>query len=197
MCDKGTKEYRPTVGPLWERLEAEAPRLFTELGFNTVYSDYSYQHMGDSIAILQNGDLRLRFVRDRSVYECGVGSLSAPDEWWSLGDVIAVAAPNRKSNFRHPSEPSQSLIELREEWRAIRSYFSDQWQQTRAELAARKESQNQRMQEYLSTQNPVRNLPPSPATRFWSTRWHRLLSALKLDSYSRMRRQIIRKYRDS
>ncbi len=75
------------MGPLWEQLEAEAPWLFNELGFKTVYSHYDWQHMGDSIAILQIEELLLRFVRDRGQYSADIAHPSEPKHWWTLFEV--------------------------------------------------------------------------------------------------------------
>ncbi len=72
-------------GPLKTELEARIPWLFQSLDFHVTCQDYSPKHLGDSVAELQSGKLRLRFTRDRGTIQLEVASLSEPNRWMELG----------------------------------------------------------------------------------------------------------------
>jgi len=71
--------------PLKETLENRVPWLFQELGFRVTHHDYSYQQMGNSVAELQSDSLRIRFIRDRSIIQVELASLSEPEKWLERG----------------------------------------------------------------------------------------------------------------
>lgn len=73
------------TGPLIEQIENRLPWLFQDLGFRVTRSEYAPKHMGDSLVEIQSDSVRLRFVRDRSVIQLALASLSEPDQWLDLG----------------------------------------------------------------------------------------------------------------
>jgi hypothetical protein len=132
------------VGPLWEQLEAEAPWLFNELGFKTVYSHYDWQHMGDSIAILQIEELLLRFVRDRGQYSADIAHPSEPKHWWTLFEVhrlIEGVQPKEPLELAAAAELltlAKVLATLRMDFAEILDRFKVRWAETQRELDNRR-----------------------------------------------------------
>lgn len=83
------------AGPLKEQIQDRLPWLFQDLGFRVTRSDYWPKHMGDSLVEIQSDSLRLRFVRDRSVIQLELASLSEPDQWLDCGFLWLTLTGNR------------------------------------------------------------------------------------------------------
>ena len=70
--------------PIVEQIEAKLPWLFSEGGFRIVSHSFNPARYDNSIAVLQSGAFRLRFVRDKGLVAADVAALSEPERWYNL-----------------------------------------------------------------------------------------------------------------
>lgn len=54
----------------------------SEFGFHIVEDDYQPEAFGNSFIVLENSDMRVRFVRDRGQLSLDFAPLHEPDNWW-------------------------------------------------------------------------------------------------------------------
>jgi hypothetical protein len=68
-----------------EVLNSRFPWLFSDLSFRAIANDYSPKLMGSSLAVIESGILRVRFVNERGFFCVEVASLAEPERWMDLG----------------------------------------------------------------------------------------------------------------
>jgi hypothetical protein len=71
-----------------EELRKGASYLFDEMGFTILEQEYLADVFGNSYVILSNGDIRIRFIRDRGQVFAEFAALSEPNQWWDLARVL-------------------------------------------------------------------------------------------------------------
>jgi hypothetical protein len=116
-------------GALKEELQDRAAWLFEDLGFRITYHDYSYKAMGSSVAELENGSLRVKFVNDRGSIGVEVASLQEPDRWISVSNVWYALTKDRPT----PQLEGWAWF-LREHLQELSDAMGPKYQHTRQEL---------------------------------------------------------------
>jgi hypothetical protein len=111
---------------LAEELKGSCLNILRARGFVEFSSTYHPTTFGDSSVGFANGSFRVRFVRDRGRVYADVASLSAPNSWQSLVEVLGAVETPRATltqNLRH--DDLCSLVRaLDDNYETIAEHFS-------------------------------------------------------------------------
>lgn len=99
------------------------PYLFDTLGFALVEETFDQDSFGNSTAVLESRDLRLRFVRDRGQVFADIGSMVEPELWWDITLIVPLLGS------RQPEQPEVSEVErlatyIRDNYQSLIKLFS-------------------------------------------------------------------------
>ena len=121
--------------PIATLLHESAPWLFDVWGFKIISSEYAPKSFGDSLAVLQSENLRLRWVRDRGQNMLEIAALAEPGTWWglqSIREVITGEDPKPEDRLGMLLTTLQQLLP------AIAEAFGPKLAETKMELERRK-----------------------------------------------------------
>src|SRR6266571_2116999 len=83
------------VNPLVDELVQTCPSLFNHLGLRTLAEHHNPASFGNAIVTLESAEVRVRFIKDRSLISVELSSLTEPDRWWPMDmlcQLVGVAA---------------------------------------------------------------------------------------------------------
>jgi len=143
------------AGPLIKDVQIRLPWLFDDLGFRVTYHDYSPKAFGDSIVELQSDALRLRFVRDRSIIQAEIASLSEPERWMDLGFLWYALTKDRPE----PALDGWGLF-VRDHLGALAEALGPNYPHTKEQFELRQRESREAFDSYR------RRIAPSRVSRF-------------------------------
>jgi hypothetical protein len=149
------------------QLEEKLPWLFSEFGFRVSSHSYDPAAFGNSVAVLDSEDFRLKFVRDKGLMIVLVAAISSPEQWWEFKFVWEFLF----GEFPEPELEGYGPL-VRRSYRDFAEALGPSLSRTKKELDRRSAEREQSVQQFMRQ----RRYTPTFLTRVRRTPVGRILT---------------------